>query len=135
MIAHINITLELYGERFSPNNFSTLTGVIFDNVVERDVTLMPSGRYKGRLSPYGCGKIRLQVHTGTDYNVALTSLLLDFYQKTHLYPTDVNVTTRTLWLTITFNQDGQMGFEITPDNTSLIGKLGLTMAVNIDQSA
>ncbi len=134
MIIQVAITLDLYGARFSPTRFSARTGVVFDDIIEQGVTPMVSGRYKGQLSPYGSGKVRVSVSTGADYNEVLNKLLLDFYRNVQHYWSDNSLTSRTLWITISFDQDGQTGFEITPDNASLIGRLGLTMAVNINQS-
>ena len=131
MIIRVHMNLSLYGENFSPGNFSRLTGLRFDEVTEPGETRMTIGRYKGQLAPYGSASLRAETGSQEDYNDRLFTLLRTFHDNAseHLLQHGINKTT--LWLTLAYDEHGQWGFEIRPDNLLLIGQLNATLAVDI----
>lgn len=131
MIIKTQISLNLYGDRFSPYRFSQLTGVVFDVTIEKGVTHLLSGRYKGQLAPYSSATLSAETDTGQDYNQVLYDFLRSFYNqvRNHLHNSLIDKTV--LWITFSFDENGQYGFEIRPDTLLLLGKMRATLATNL----
>ena len=132
MILKTQISLNLYGDRFSPYKFSQLTGVLFDATIEKGVTHLLSGRYKGQLSPYSSATLSAETKTGQDYNQVLYEFLQSFYDQINNHLNSSLVDNMTLWITFSFDKDGQYGFEIRPDILLLLGEMKATLATNIN---
>lgn len=132
MIISTYINLNLFGEHLLPNRLSDLCGLEFNKVVEKGVTVLRKGRYKDQVSPYSSVSLIIEAKEGDDYNELIYNMLVNFRDKTSRYIHEFDIESIILWITFRFDNNGQCGFELTPDNLRLMSEIGATLAVNID---
>lgn len=121
----------LYGNDFSPYQVSEQTGLSFNDVVEKGVTLQTKGLYKGGFAPYGWARSNaLTSDQSESMESQLLMLLSELYDKLGNRLTDFHIESISVWLLVKHTGEGQHGFEIGPQVLLLIGQLGATLCID-----
>ena len=121
----------LWGNDFSPYRLSKQTGLSFDEVVEKGVTVLSRGPHKGSFAPYGWAQLNALVSAEDEpIEDRLLRLLSELHDKVGNRLTDFNVESISVWLLVKHSGVGQHGFEIGPQVLLLIGQLGATLCID-----
>ena len=121
----------LYGNDFSPYQTSKQTGLSFDEVVEKGVTVLIRGPHKGGFAPYGWARLdALVLAEDESIENRLLMLLSELYDKVGNRLAEFNVESISIWLLVKHSGEGQHGFEIGPQVLLLIGQLGATLCID-----
>ena len=121
----------LYGNDFSPYQLSQQTGLSFDDVVEKGVTILIKGPHKGGFAPYGWAQVNALVSAEDEpIEDRLLRLLSELHDKVGNRLTDFNVESISVWLLVKHSGEGLHGFEIGPQVLLLIGQLGATLCID-----
>ena len=121
----------LYGNDFSPYQLSKQTGLSFDEVVEKGVTVMTKGPHKGDFAPYGWAQLNVLILADDErIEDRLLLLLSELHAIVGNRRTDFNIESISVWLLVKHSGEGQHGFEIGSQVLLLIGQLGATLCID-----
>ncbi|MFD2935368.1 hypothetical protein [Spirosoma flavum] len=121
----------LYGNDFSPYQLSEQTGLSFEEVVEKGVTLQTTGPHQGGFAPYGWARSTAFTQVeGESIENRLLLLLSELYDKVGNRLADFNIESISVWLVVKHSGEGQHGFEIGPQVLLLIGQLSATLCID-----
>ena len=121
----------LYGANFSPYHLSEQTGLSFDEVFEKGVTMETTGPRKGSLVTYGWAQRNAQPSAeGENIDDQLAKLLSELKDRVGNQLTAFNIESISVWLLVKHSGEGQHGFEIGPHVLLLMGQLGATLCID-----
>ena len=121
----------LYGADFSPYYLTEQTGLLFDEVLEKGVTVGVTGPHKGSFVSYGWARLNTGALTESENQLdQLVILLGELYGRVSNRLADFKIESISVWLLVKHSGEGQHGFEIRPDILRLMAQLDATLCID-----